>query len=398
MSLTARKTGTLQGSAAFLLGLLNLPGSSGSYMALGTSHPTNFDTSSTNFFIECWVYLNALPAATKVYYIVLRGTGVYGAEDIGLRILPSGFAEFYSYGAGNTIAIPNSGTALSLNTWYHLAGSIDSLTKTVYIFLNGVLKNSASMAGAPRTTAGSNFFIGTPTIQNDWVAANCYIQDMRVVRGGSVPKLSFTPSPSTFGYFNLLAPPYVPGGTCVLCLLPQYFPNTPTSITPSGIAGGYGANVTGGDLTQIIAGNKVHFFTTVGTQTITVTGYGYVTVLIVAARVGGGSASRSRAKKSAGKGVPMFVVIEPKQHRGATYTLSSVLAIGRLEDNDIVIDDDSFISSHHARIEIRPEGTWVVDLGSTNGCYVNGQRVADERSVRKGDRIQVGSTVLEMRS
>jgi pSer/pThr/pTyr-binding forkhead associated (FHA) protein len=122
------------------------------------------------------------------------------------------------------------------------------------------------------------------------------------------------------------------------------------------------------------------------------------TPVLPAARVGGGTASRGRAKKSVGKGVPMFVVIEPKQHRGATYTLSSVLAIGRLEDNDIVIDDDSFISSHHARIEIRPEGSWVVDLGSTNGCFVNGQRVADERSVRKGDRIQVGSTVLEMRS
>jgi pSer/pThr/pTyr-binding forkhead associated (FHA) protein len=122
------------------------------------------------------------------------------------------------------------------------------------------------------------------------------------------------------------------------------------------------------------------------------------TPVMPAARVGGGTASRSRAKKTVGKGVPMFVVIEPKQHRGATYTLSSVLAIGRLEDNDIVINDDSFISSHHARIEIRPEGAWVVDLGSTNGCFVNGQRVADERSVRKGDRIQVGSTVLEMRS
>jgi pSer/pThr/pTyr-binding forkhead associated (FHA) protein len=122
------------------------------------------------------------------------------------------------------------------------------------------------------------------------------------------------------------------------------------------------------------------------------------TPVMPAARVGGGTASRGRAKKSVGKGVPIFVVIEPKQHRGATYTLSSVLAIGRLEDNDIVIDDDSFISSHHARIEIRPEGSWVVDLGSTNGCFVNGQRVADERSVRKGDRIQVGSTVLEMRS
>jgi len=98
------------------------------------------------------------------------------------------------------------------------------------------------------------------------------------------------------------------------------------------------------------------------------------------------------------KGVPTFVVIEPKQHRGRTYTLSSVLAIGRLEDNDIVITDDSFISSHHARIEVRPEGTWVVDLNSTNGSFVNGQRLTGERSVRKGDRIQVGSTVLEMRS
>ena len=122
------------------------------------------------------------------------------------------------------------------------------------------------------------------------------------------------------------------------------------------------------------------------------------TAVMPASRVGGGVASRGRAKKSASKGVPTFVVIEPKQHRGATYTLSNVLAIGRLEDNDIVIDDDSFISSHHARIEVRPEGTWVVDLGSTNGSFVNGQRLTGERSVRKGDRIQVGSTVLEMRS
>jgi pSer/pThr/pTyr-binding forkhead associated (FHA) protein len=123
------------------------------------------------------------------------------------------------------------------------------------------------------------------------------------------------------------------------------------------------------------------------------------TPVMPAARAGGaGVASRGRAKKSAGKGVPTFVVIEPKQHRGATYTLSNVLTIGRLEDNDIMIDDDSFISSHHARIEVRPEGAWVVDLGSTNGSFVNGQRLTGERSVRKGDRIQVGSTVLEMRS
>jgi pSer/pThr/pTyr-binding forkhead associated (FHA) protein len=103
-------------------------------------------------------------------------------------------------------------------------------------------------------------------------------------------------------------------------------------------------------------------------------------------------------KKSVPKGASVFVVIEPKQHRGRTYTLSNALTIGRVDDNDIIIDDDTFISSHHARIEVRPEGVWVVDLKSTNGSFVNGQRLTGERSVRKGDRIQVGSTVLEMRS
>ena len=107
----------------------------------------------------------------------------------------------------------------------------------------------------------------------------------------------------------------------------------------------------------------------------------------------------AKTKRRAGvKGVPTFVVIEPKQHRGQSFTLSNVLTIGRLADNDIIITDDSFVSSHHARIEVRPEGVWIVDLQSTNGTLVNGQRLANERSLRKGDRIQVGSTVLEMRS
>jgi pSer/pThr/pTyr-binding forkhead associated (FHA) protein len=118
----------------------------------------------------------------------------------------------------------------------------------------------------------------------------------------------------------------------------------------------------------------------------------------VAVAPGTGKRKGRAAKKSAPKGASVFVVIEPKQHRGRTYTLSNALAIGRLDDNDIVIEDDTFISSHHARLEIRPEGVWVVDLQSTNGSFVNGQRLTGERSVRKGDRIQVGSTVLEMRS
>jgi hypothetical protein len=106
--------------------------------------------------------------------------------------------------------------------------------------------------------------------------------------------------------------------------------------------------------------------------------------------------SRTREKKR--KGSSVFVIVEPRQHRGASFTLSNSLTLGRVADNDIALDDDTFMSSHHARIEIRPEGVWVVDLDSTNGTFVNGQRVTGDRSLRKGDRLQVGSTVLEMRS
>jgi pSer/pThr/pTyr-binding forkhead associated (FHA) protein len=106
----------------------------------------------------------------------------------------------------------------------------------------------------------------------------------------------------------------------------------------------------------------------------------------------------SRSKDKGRKGVSVFVIVEPRQHRGASFTLSNSLTLGRVADNDIALDDDTFMSSHHARIEIRPEGVWVVDLDSTNGTFVNGQRVTGDRSLRKGDRLQVGSTVLEMRS
>ena len=106
--------------------------------------------------------------------------------------------------------------------------------------------------------------------------------------------------------------------------------------------------------------------------------------------------TRGTTKKRGGASV--FAIVEPRQHRGASFTLSNSLSLGRVADNDIALDDDTFMSSHHARIELRPEGVWVVDLESTNGTFVNGQRVTGDRSLRKGDRLQVGSTVLEMRS
>ena len=98
------------------------------------------------------------------------------------------------------------------------------------------------------------------------------------------------------------------------------------------------------------------------------------------------------------KGAVSFVVIEPKEERGHRFTLSNVLTIGRDDTNDIAMPGDTFMSGRHAKVEVRPEGAFLVDLNSTNGCTVNGKRVTTEKLLRNGDRVQIGNTVLETRA
>jgi pSer/pThr/pTyr-binding forkhead associated (FHA) protein len=68
--------------------------------------------------------------------------------------------------------------------------------------------------------------------------------------------------------------------------------------------------------------------------------------------------------------------------------------IGRADDNVVVLDGDDYASAHHARIESGLDGTWLIDLGSTNGTYVNAERVEGRRKLRSGDLVQVGDTEL----
>jgi pSer/pThr/pTyr-binding forkhead associated (FHA) protein len=89
--------------------------------------------------------------------------------------------------------------------------------------------------------------------------------------------------------------------------------------------------------------------------------------------------------------------MEPREQRGHRFTLANVLTIGRDPDCDIAMPDDQFMSGRHAKLEIRPDGAWLVDLNSTNGCLVNGRRIHGERQLRAGDRVQTGNSVLETR-
>jgi pSer/pThr/pTyr-binding forkhead associated (FHA) protein len=68
---------------------------------------------------------------------------------------------------------------------------------------------------------------------------------------------------------------------------------------------------------------------------------------------------------------------------------NSVLNIGRLETNDIVLDDYK-VSREHAVLKYSGTDFMMVDLASTHGTYVNGIRI-DRSAVRFGDKIQITS-------
>lgn len=81
---------------------------------------------------------------------------------------------------------------------------------------------------------------------------------------------------------------------------------------------------------------------------------------------------------------------------GESYTVEDVLMLGRSPQADIVVDDP-YASEFHMRFVTGDEGLVLHDLGSTNGSYVNGRRVTAPQVLVKGDAVQVGKTVLEVR-
>ncbi len=88
-------------------------------------------------------------------------------------------------------------------------------------------------------------------------------------------------------------------------------------------------------------------------------------------------------------------VVEPAERRGATYELGEELTLGRAGGCQVTIDD-TYVSQLHARLFLRDGQYYVEDLGSTNGTYVNRRKVTAPIAIRKGDRLQVGKTVLEV--
>jgi hypothetical protein len=70
------------------------------------------------------------------------------------------------------------------------------------------------------------------------------------------------------------------------------------------------------------------------------------------------------------------------------------LLVGRESDLDVVLQED-MVSRKHAKIAVREDEILLTDLGSTNGTFVNGQKVKRAR-IGEGDRVLVGTSLMKV--
>ena len=101
--------------------------------------------------------------------------------------------------------------------------------------------------------------------------------------------------------------------------------------------------------------------------------------------------TRTRSR-SATRG--QITIVEPVELHGSVMQIDDELRIGRAASCALTLDD-TYVSQQHARLVRRDRQYLVEDLGSTNGTFVNRERIVGPVILHTGDRVQIGSTVLE---
>ena len=116
----------------------------------------------------------------------------------------------------------------------------------------------------------------------------------------------------------------------------------------------------------------------------------------VAARSGWGRGAQGPTAGSPGQPSGLKV-LEPAEERGRVFPLADEMTVGRGGGCGVSLPGDRMVSQLHARVFWGPAGDlFVEDLGSTNGTLLNQAKVSGPTRMKKGDRLQVGHTVMEV--
>lgn len=80
---------------------------------------------------------------------------------------------------------------------------------------------------------------------------------------------------------------------------------------------------------------------------------------------------------------------------GAVYPLRPITNIGRGEDNSIMLTSE-YVSNNHAKIFFKNDYYFIKDMGSTNGTYLNGNKIDKVSVIKNGDIINIGGIILKV--
>lgn len=115
-------------------------------------------------------------------------------------------------------------------------------------------------------------------------------------------------------------------------------------------------------------------------------------------RTGVGPSKKQGRPTGGGRSGPKALIVTAGALAGTRIALDGrPIMIGRADDSTLVLDDD-YASTRHARISQSGNDWYVEDLGSTNGTYLDRNKVSGQTRVPPGTPIRIGKTVIELRS
>ena len=95
-------------------------------------------------------------------------------------------------------------------------------------------------------------------------------------------------------------------------------------------------------------------------------------------------------------GAPFVLRFISGKYQGGEFPIvpDKQIIVGRSSDLDMVLVED-MVSRKHARIAMQSDQIWIEDLGSTNGTFVNGEKIKRAR-LKEGDRVLIGTSILKV--